>query len=124
MPSPTAASMAAALEEFARLAPDAALVVNTTSAGMKGNPPLEIDLSRAAEDAAVCDIVYNPLETPLLKDAAARGHRTIDGLGMLMHQAAPSFEAFFRREAASDAGLARGTGAGAAKPWLSPSSSG
>ena len=45
--------------------------------------------------AAVCDIVYNPLETPLLKDAAARGHKTIDGLGMLMHQAVPSFEAFF-----------------------------
>ena len=45
--------------------------------------------------AAVCDIVYNPLETQLLKDAAARGHKTIDGLGMLMHQAVPSFEAFF-----------------------------
>ena len=45
--------------------------------------------------AAVCDIVYSPLETALLKDAAARGHKTIDGLGMLMHQAAPSFEAFF-----------------------------
>ena len=41
------------------------------------------------------DIVYNPLETKLLKDASARGHKTIDGLGMLMHQAAPSFEAFF-----------------------------
>jgi len=47
------------------------------------------------KSAAVCDIVYNPLETKLLKDAAARGHKTIDGLGMLLHQAVPSFEAFF-----------------------------
>ncbi len=59
------------------------------------NPPLDLDLSLLPKSAAVCDIVYNPLETKLLKDAAARGHKTIDGLGMLMHQAAPSFEAFF-----------------------------
>jgi shikimate dehydrogenase len=58
-------------------------------------PPLELDLSLLPKSAAVCDIVYSPLETKLLKDAAARGHKTIDGLGMLMHQAAPSFEAFF-----------------------------
>ena len=58
-------------------------------------PPLDLDLSLLPRDAAVCDIVYNPLETRLLKDAAARGHKTIDGLGMLMHQAVPSFEAFF-----------------------------
>jgi shikimate dehydrogenase len=58
-------------------------------------PPLDIDLSQLAKSAAVCDIVYNPLQTKLLKDAAARGHKTVDGLGMLMHQAAPSFEAFF-----------------------------
>jgi len=71
------------------------LVVNSTSAGMGSNPPLTIDLSALPKTAAVCDIVYNPLETQLLKDAAAAGHKTIDGLGMLMHQAAPSFEAFF-----------------------------
>ena len=59
------------------------------------NPPLDIDLGVLPKAAAVCDIVYSPLQTPLLKDAAARGHKTIDGLGMLMHQAAPSFEAFF-----------------------------
>jgi shikimate dehydrogenase len=58
-------------------------------------PPLDLDLSSLPKDAAVCDIVYNPLQTKLLKDAAARGHKTIDGLGMLMHQAVPSFEAFF-----------------------------
>ena len=55
----------------------------------------DIDLSALPKSAAVCDIVYNPLETKLLKDARARGHQTIDGLGMLMHQAVPSFEAFF-----------------------------
>jgi shikimate dehydrogenase len=84
-----------ALDDWAKLAGEAALVVNSTSAGMGSNPPLDIDLSLLRKDAAVCDIVYNPLETTLLKDAAARGHKTIDGLGMLMHQAVPSFEAFF-----------------------------
>ena len=84
-----------ALSDWPKVAGDAALLVNSTSAGMGAIPPLDIDLSVMPKDAAVCDIVYNPLETRLLKDAAARGHKTIDGLGMLMHQAAPSFEAFF-----------------------------
>jgi shikimate dehydrogenase len=84
-----------ALGDWAKAAADAALLVNSTSAGMTGNPPLDIDLGALPKTAAVCDIVYSPLETPLLKDAAARGHKAIDGLGMLMHQAAPSFEAFF-----------------------------
>jgi shikimate dehydrogenase len=83
------------LDDWNRRAGDVALVVNSTSAGMGDNPPLAIDLSVLPKSAAVCDIVYNPLETQLLKDAAAHGHQTIDGLGMLMHQAAPSFEAFF-----------------------------
>lgn len=83
------------LSDWRTVAGDAMLLVNSTSAGMGANPPLELDLSLLAKSAAVCDIVYNPLETRLLKDAAARGHKTIDGLGMLMHQAAPSFEAFF-----------------------------
>jgi shikimate dehydrogenase len=73
----------------------AALIVNSTSAGMGDNAPLDIDLSALSPGAAVCDIVYHPLETALLQEAKARGHRTIDGLGMLMHQAVPSFEAFF-----------------------------
>ena len=77
------------------MAGGAALVVNSTSAGMAGNPPLEIDLDALPNSAAVCDIVYNPLETQLLKDAAGRGHKIIDGLGMFLHQAVPSFEAFF-----------------------------
>ncbi len=84
-----------ALSDWAKVAGGAALVVNSTSAGMGNIPPLELDLSLLPKNAAVCDIVYNPLETRLLKDAAARGHKVIDGLGMLMHQAAPSFEAFF-----------------------------
>lgn len=71
------------------------LVINATSAGMKGHAPLDVDLALLRNDAVVLDIVYNPLETPLLKAAKARGLKTIDGLGMLMHQAAPSFEAFF-----------------------------
>ncbi len=84
-----------ALSDWRKVAGDATLLVNSTSAGMGTNPPLDLDLSLLPDSAAVCDIVYNPLETKLLKDAAARGLATIDGLGMLMHQAAPSFEAFF-----------------------------
>jgi shikimate dehydrogenase len=84
-----------ALDDWKTVAGDAALLVNSTSAGMGSNPPLDIDLGALAQSAAVCDIVYNPLETNLMKDAAARGHKTIDGLGMLLHQAVPSFEAFF-----------------------------
>ena len=93
--SPKARLLPGALGDWANVAGDAALVVNTTSAGMGSNPPLDIDLGALSKSAAVCDIVYSPLETTLLKDAAARGHKTIDGLGMLMHQAVPSFEAFF-----------------------------
>jgi len=84
-----------ALDDWDKVAGAAALLVNSTSAGMTGNPPLALDLDPLQKAAAVCDIIYSPLETQLLKDAAARGHKTIDGLGMLMHQAAPSFEAFF-----------------------------
>jgi shikimate dehydrogenase len=84
-----------ALSDWDSVAKDAALVVNATAAGMNANPPLAIDIGLLPAGAAVCDMVYNPLETRLLKDAAARGLKTIDGLGMLMHQAVPSFEAFF-----------------------------
>ena len=69
---------------------------------MANNPPLNIDLDVLPKDAAVCDIVYNPVKTKLLKDAAARGHQTIDGLEMLMYQAVPSFEAFFGRRPVVD----------------------
>lgn len=71
------------------------LLVNTTALGMKGQPPLDIDLAPLPERAAVADIVYAPLETPLLAAARARGLAAVDGLGMLLHQAVPGFEAWF-----------------------------
>lgn len=71
------------------------LLVNATSLGLQGGESLEMDLSRLPETAIVSDVVYTPLDTPLLKAARARGNRTIDGLGMLLHQAAPAFEAWF-----------------------------
>jgi shikimate dehydrogenase len=73
------------------------LLVNATSLGMTGKPPLDLDLSALPEDATVADIVYSPLETPLLAAAKARGNRTVDGLGMLLHQAVPGFERWFGR---------------------------
>jgi shikimate dehydrogenase len=76
-------------------AADAALLVNATRAGMKGVAALDLPLDPLPANACVCDIVYNPLQTDLLKRAAGRGHKTADGLGMLMHQGVPAFEAFF-----------------------------
>lgn len=73
----------------------AALLVNSTSLGMAGQPPLTIDLSPLPGHALVADIVYVPLETPLLAAARARGLTGVDGLGMLLHQARPGFEAWF-----------------------------
>ena len=71
------------------------LLVNTTSLGMTGSAPLELDLQNIRSGTVVTDAVYNPLETQLLKDAKARGCQTVDGLGMLLHQAVPGFEAWF-----------------------------
>jgi shikimate dehydrogenase len=74
---------------------DHALLVNATSLGMQGKPKLALDLDRAAPGLAVADIVYVPLETPLLAAARARGMRAVDGLGMLLHQAGLGFAAWF-----------------------------
>ena len=74
---------------------DAALLVNTTSLGMQGQPGLEVDLAPLPASAVVADIVYVPLETRLLAAARARGLVAVDGLGMLLHQARPGFEAWF-----------------------------
>jgi shikimate dehydrogenase len=74
---------------------ETALLVNATSLGMTGQPPLAIDLDRLDPATIVADIVYAPLDTDLLGTAAARGCQTVDGLGMLLHQAVPAFEAFF-----------------------------
>lgn len=74
---------------------EASLVVNTTSLGMVGMPPLDLSLDALGKSAIVYDIVYNPLKTPLLARAEAEGHRIVGGLGMLLHQAVPGFEAWF-----------------------------
>ena len=73
----------------------AALLVNTTSQGMHGNPALDLDLSVLPTTALVSDVIYVPLDTPLLKAAKARGNPTVGGLGMLLNQARPAFEAWF-----------------------------
>lgn len=73
----------------------AALVVNTTSLGMTGQPPLVMPYEKLEPATVVTDIVYSPLETELLQQARARGCTTVDGLGMLLHQAVPGFERWF-----------------------------
>ena len=83
------------------------LLVNTTSLGMTGQPALGFDLSALSEDTTVADIVYAPLVTPLLAEAAARGAQVVDGLGMLLHQAAPGFERWFGRRPTVDEDLRR-----------------
>lgn len=71
------------------------MLVNTTSLGMKGQPPLAIDLALLPKSAVVADIVYIPLETPLITAARARGNPVVPGLGMLLHQAVRGFELWF-----------------------------
>jgi shikimate dehydrogenase len=83
------------LDEFGEFAASADLVVNTTSIGMHGSRFDDLDLSLLPKSALVTDAVYVPLLTPLLADARALGLRTVDGLGMLLHQAIPGFEAWF-----------------------------
>jgi shikimate dehydrogenase len=86
---------------------DHALLVNTTSLGMAGHPPVEIDLDRAASGLTVADIVYVPLETPLLAAARARRIRCVGGLGMLLYQAVPGFRAWFGADPTVDEALHR-----------------
>lgn len=81
------------------------LAVNTTSLGMQGQPPFAVDLSALPYGAVATDIVYTPLVTPFLQAAAQQGAQVIDGLGMLLHQAAPGFEAWFGRRPAVTAAL-------------------
>jgi shikimate dehydrogenase len=82
-------------DEVERLLAQADLLVNTTSLGMTGQPPLALDIGVLPSRAVVSDIVYVPLETPLLAAARARGLRVVDGLGMLLHQAVGGFERWF-----------------------------
>jgi shikimate dehydrogenase len=73
----------------------AAMAVNTTSQGMSGQPALDIDLGKLPATALAADIIYTPLETPFLAAARARGNRTINGLGMLLHQGRPAWQRWF-----------------------------
>ena len=90
-----AAVLPARPDELPALLGDAGLLVNTTSLGMNGQPPLEINVGLLPADAVVADLVYVPLETPLLAAARARRLRTADGLGMLLHQAVRGFALWF-----------------------------
>lgn len=89
------ASTAHGWDALPELMGDAGIVVNTTSLGMDGGAEATVDLSALPDSAIVTDIVYVPLETPLLRAARLRGLRTVDGLGMLLHQAVPGFERWF-----------------------------
>ena len=82
-------------EEIPRALEGAGLLVNTTTRGMNGENDLALDLAPLAAQAAVTDIVYTPLRTGLLRDAEKAGFMIVDGLGMLLHQAVPGFEAWF-----------------------------
>jgi len=84
-----------ATDELPKLLPTADLLANCTSCGMQGKPPLDVDLRPLRPGAIVCDLVYVPLETTLLAEARRRGHRTVDGLGMLLQQAGFGFEKWF-----------------------------
>ncbi|MDG1239356.1 MAG: shikimate dehydrogenase [Planktomarina sp.] len=82
--------------------PDVFTVVNATSLGMTGKPALEFDLTNVNPDALVTDLIYAPLETQFLKDARARGCEVVSGIGMLLHQGVPGFEAWFGSRPAVD----------------------
>ena len=87
-----------AWEKIGEMLPQTGLLVNTTSLGMHGQPALELDVALLPSHAIVADLVYVPLETELLKAARARGLKTADGLGMLLHQAVRGFELWFGRK--------------------------
>jgi shikimate dehydrogenase len=91
-------------QEAGELLSSSELLVNTTSLGMAGQPPLELDISALPNHAVVTDIVYSPLETALLRQARQLGLAAVDGLGMLLHQAVPGFERWFgKKPVVSDA---------------------
>jgi shikimate dehydrogenase len=82
-------------EERGEALADVTMLANATSQGMVGMAPLELPLDRLPKQALVTDIIYTPLETPLLKAARLRGNPTLNGLGMLLHQGRPAWKAWF-----------------------------
>lgn len=99
------AAQVVAWEEREEAAAGTALLVNATSLGMTGQPPLDFSLSALPAQAAICDIVYRPLMTPLLCAAKARGNPIVAGTGMLVHQARPAFREWFGIMPGADAEL-------------------
>lgn len=93
--SVTARLVAFDWEAWQTLAPGTELVINATSAGLDGTASPQLSLQHLPNNATICDLVYSPLETPLLRSARARGLATVDGLGMLMHQGALAFGLLF-----------------------------
>lgn len=85
--------------------PDVGTLINATSLGMIGQPPLNLDLTNLTSSTLVTDIVYKPLKTPLLLKAEQKGCQIVDGLGMLIHQAVPGFQNWFKREPKIDSGI-------------------
>jgi shikimate dehydrogenase len=100
-----ASVLPAGWDAVSELLPRAQLLVNTTSLGMKGQPALEIDIGPLPLSAVVSDLVYVPLQTPLLAAAQSRGLKTADGLGMLLHQAVRGFELWFGKRPEVTSGL-------------------
>lgn len=94
-----------AMEALCEVSKGAGLFVNTTSLGMDGEPAPDFDFSPLSAGAVVTDIVYVPLVTPILRQAAEQGFLTVDGLGMLLHQAVPGFEKWFGARPTVDAAL-------------------
>ncbi|RMD90231.1 MAG: shikimate dehydrogenase [Alphaproteobacteria bacterium] len=95
--------VAAGWSDRSALLKEVGLLVNTTTLGMEGQPPLELELSLLGKGSVVVDLVYRPLCTGLLREAGRRGHAAVDGLGMLVHQAVPAFEAFYGQAPVVDA---------------------
>lgn len=93
------------LEELPEVIQGAGLFINTTSLGMDGSEALAIDFSALAQDAVVTDIVYVPVKTDFLRQAEQQGRTVVDGLGMLLHQAAPGFEKWFGQRPVVDEDL-------------------
>lgn len=88
-------AQAFAWDDMSKALQGANLLINTTTCGMGGKDDLDLDLTGLSAAACVSDIVYTPIQTGLLKQATAAGYKTVDGLGMLLHQAVPGFEAWF-----------------------------